>query len=123
MTEQQQTEPPKSNQINVSTKKNSNFYVFLGKKYLEENETVELHALGNAVSISVIAAEKLVRNNYATFLEIKTKTITVQGNKGDSKKAKLFITLKRSPEFFENMEKFNQVREQNEAKKLEVENA
>ena len=45
----------------MSTKKNPNFYVFLGKKYLEENETVELHALGNAVSISVIAAENLVR--------------------------------------------------------------
>ena len=108
---------PNSNQINVSTKKNPNFYVFLGKKYLEENETVELHALGNAVSISVIAAENLVRNNYATFQEIKTKTITVQGNKGDSKKAKLFITLKRSPDFFENMEKFNKIREENEALK------
>ncbi|TNV75197.1 hypothetical protein FGO68_gene1500 [Halteria grandinella] len=125
MTEEQPQLPEgaKSNQINVSTKKNSNFYVFLGKKYLEENDTVELHALGNAVSISVIAAEKLVRNDYAEFLEIKTKTITVSGNKGDSKKAKLFITLKRSEKFFENMEKFNQVREQNEAKKLEVENA
>ena len=52
-----------------------------------------MHALGNAVSISVIAAENLVRNDYATFKEIKTKTISVQGNKGDSKKAKLFITL------------------------------
>ena len=50
-----------SNQINVSTKKNPNFYVFLGKKYLEEHEEIELHALGNAVSISVIAAENLVR--------------------------------------------------------------
>ncbi len=50
-----------SNQINVSTKKNPNFYVFLGKKYLETHETIELHALGNAVSISVIAAENLVR--------------------------------------------------------------
>ena len=60
--EQKQTNPDtKPNQINVSTKKNPNFYVFLGKKYLEENETVELHALGNAVSISVIAAENLVR--------------------------------------------------------------
>ena len=26
---------PESNQINVSTKKNPNFYVFLGKRYLE----------------------------------------------------------------------------------------
>ena len=89
----------------------------MGKKYLEENETVELHALGNAVSISVIAAENLVRNNYATFLRIETRTITVPGNKGDSKKAKLFITLKRSADFFENMEKFNKIREENEALK------
>ena len=119
MSEQQVAdEKANSNQINVSTKKNPNFYVFLGKKYLEEHETVEMHALGNAVSISVIAAENLVRNDYATFSEIKTKTITMEGTAGktESKKAKLFITLKRSPNFFENMEKFNKVREENEAK-------
>ena len=63
------------------------------------------------------------RNNYATFQEIKTKTITVQGNRGDSKKAKLFITLKRRPEFFENMEKFNKIREENEAQKKKTEEA
>lgn len=54
------------------------------------------------------------RNKYATFQNISTKTITVQGNRGDSKKAKLFITLKRSPEFFENMKRFNEIREENE---------
>lgn len=54
------------------------------------------------------------RNNYATFKEIKTKTITVQGSRGDSKKAKLFITLSRSEDFFENMKKFNDIREENE---------
>lgn len=110
--------PENSNQINVSVKKNPNFYVFLGKKYLETHETIELHALGNAVSTSVIAAENLVRNNYATFEKIQTKTITVQAsnNRGDSKKAKLFITLKRSPEFFENMKRFNEIREENEKK-------
>ena len=53
--------PENSNQINVSVKKNPNFYVFLGKKYLETHETIELHALGNAVSTSVIASENLVR--------------------------------------------------------------
>merc|ERR1711957_801825 len=53
------------------------------------------------------------RNNYASFQEIKTKTITVQAsnNRGDSKKAKLFITLKKSPEFEENMKRFNEIRE------------
>ena len=131
-------------------KKNPNFYVFLGKRYLEIHETIELHALGNAVSTSVIASENLVRyarfyinstkkntiiflfsfffvfkliflilnlhyrNNYATFKEIKTKTITVDGNRGESKKAKLFITLQRGPDFFENMRKFSEIKEENE---------
>ena len=67
----------------------------------------------------------LCRNNYATFQEIRTKTITVQAsnNRGDSKKAKLFITLKRGPDFFENMKKFNEIREENEktANKLQEE--
>jgi len=118
--------PENSNQINVSVKKNPNFYVFLGKKYLETHQTIELHALGNAVSTSVIASENLVRNNYATFKEIRTKTITVQASnqaRGDSKKAKLFITLERGPDFFENMKKFNEIREENEktATKLQEE--
>ena len=72
----------------------------------------------------------MFRNNYATFQEIRTKTITVsasnnrpEAKRGDSKKAKLFITLKRSPEFFENMKKFNEIRELNEttANKLQEE--
>ena len=57
----------------------------------------------------------LYRNNYATFERIETKTVSVQGNKGESKKAKLFITLKKSPQFSENMAKFNKIREENEA--------
>ena len=56
----------------------------------------------------------MIRNNYATFKEIRTRTITVQGSRGDSKKAKLFITLQRSDDFFENMKKFNEIREENE---------
>ena len=49
------------NVINVSVNKKPNFYVFLGKKIFQEHETVELHALGNAVSICAIAAESLVK--------------------------------------------------------------
>mmetsp|Transcript_1671 Transcript_1671/g.1117 ORF Transcript_1671/g.1117 Transcript_1671/m.1117 type:complete len:125 (+) Transcript_1671:162-536(+) len=111
--------PENSNQINVSVKKNPNFYVFLAKKYFETHETIELHALGNAVSTSVIAAENLVRNNYGTFGEIRTKTIQVESTqensrRPESKKAKLFITLHRSKDFFEVMKKFNEIKEENE---------
>ena len=57
--QREENKKPDTNQINVSTKKNPNFYVFLGKKYLQHYDTIELHALGNAVSTSVIAAETL----------------------------------------------------------------
>jgi hypothetical protein len=40
--------------------------------------------------------------------------VQTTNNRSDSKKAKLFITLKRSPEFFDNMKKFNEIREENE---------
>ena len=98
----------------MSVKRNYNFYVFLGKKYLEENEEIELHALGNAISHSVMASENLVRNGYASIKQIKTETITVPGDRGDSKKAKLFIILTRSPDFKENMAKFDAIRRKNE---------
>jgi DNA-binding protein len=47
--------------INVSNKRNQNFYVFLGKQLLKEHGKIEFHALGNAVSIAVTSAENLVR--------------------------------------------------------------
>ena len=112
-----------SNQINVSNRKNQSFYVYLCKKTLEKHEDLVLHALGNATTISVIAAEKLVRNGYAEYVKFETKTIDVEetkrgkkpeGNPRFMKRAKLIITLKRCPEFFENMKKFNEIREENE---------
>ena len=67
-----------SNEINVSNRKNQSFYVFLGKKILEKHDTVVMNALGNATSIAVIAAESLVRNGYADYIKIETKTIDVE---------------------------------------------
>jgi hypothetical protein len=62
------------------------------------------------------------RNNYATFKKIETKTIEVQGPKSEreSKKAKLFIHLNRGPDFFENMKKFNEIREENERRAAKI---
>ena len=61
------------------------------------------------------------RNKYATFKEIRTRTITVAGSRGDSKKAKLFITLQRGPDFTENMRRFSEIKLENE--KLAAKNA
>merc|ERR1712113_436014 len=67
-----------SNQINVSNRKNQSFYVYLAKKTLEKHDDLVLHALGNATTISVIAAENLVKNGYADYVSMETKTIEVE---------------------------------------------
>jgi hypothetical protein len=115
-----------NNQINVSNRKSQVFYVYLGKMILEKFDTVVFNALGNAQSISVIAAEKLVANGYADYVTLETKTIEVEETRrrrggGFSeekartvKRAKLFITLKRSDTFGENMKKFKEIKEENE---------
>ena len=103
-----------SNQINVSNRKNQQFYVYLCKKILEKHNELVLHALGNATTTSVIAAESLVRNGYAEYVSLETKTINVEESKNDRdekgqprlvKRAKLLITLKKSKDFELNMKK------------------
>ena len=100
-----------------------------------------LHALGNATTTSVIAAESLVRNGYADYVSMETKTIEVEESRGRGrngngrgpstgedanvrlvKRAKLIITLKRSKDFHANMKKFAEIKEQNE-KYIEAERA
>ena len=126
----------------MSNRKNQAFYVYLCKKTLEQHEELVLHALGNATSVSVVAAEKLVRNGYADYVSLVTKTIEVEESRRNQrrdkegeeqnqprlvKRAKLLITLKRSKDFHENMKKFNEIKDENDkyikAEKAEREEA
>ena len=116
-----------SNEINVSNRKNSSLYVYVCKRILEKHDTVILNALGNATTTAVIAAENLVRNGYADYERLETKTINVeQSARGEQaqadasaeqrtrQKAKLLITLRKGKDFDENLAKFNAIREENQ---------
>ena len=99
---------------------------------MEKHDELVLHALGNATTTSVIAAESLVRNGYGEYVSMHTKTIDVEesrrnraGSKTEEeprlvKRAKLIITLKRSANFAENMKKSAEIKEENE-KYIELE--
>ena len=100
------------NVINISTQKNFTFFVFLAKKFLEEHETVELHALGSAVMHAVQAADNLIKHKYANLEKIYTDSIMLKRRDGgDMKKAKLFIHLKRASTFKEAVDKFEKEKE------------
>ena len=108
----------------------------MSKKILEKHDELVLHALGNATTTSVIAAESLVRNGYADYVSMNTKTIDVEesrrnrgsNNKAEEeqprlvKRAKLIITLKKSGNFEENMKKSAEIKVENE-KYIELERA
>ena len=90
---------------------------------MEKHDTLVMNALGNATTIAVIAAESLVRNGYAEYAKLETKTIDVEQTRrreGDAEpartvsRAKLLITLNKSKSFDENMAKFAAIREENE---------
>ena len=98
--------------INVSTQKNFTFFVFLAKKFLEENDVVELHALGSAVISAVQAADNLIKHKYATLDKIYTDSVMLaRRDGGESKKAKLFIHLKKAPTFAQAVADFEKQRE------------
>jgi hypothetical protein len=94
---------PQSNKIQISSKRDSGFYVFLSKLFLMDFPDIELHALGDAISICVKVGELLCRYGYTDILRVETTTITPdeEEDKGfrRGKKAKLIVKLKRSANF------------------------
>ena len=111
-----------SNQINVSNRKNSSHFVYISKKHFDKYDEIVLNALGKATSVAVGAAENLVRNGYAEYVKLETKTIEVEERARDNQKpvegkrskAKLFITLKKASTFDENVKKFESIKEENQ---------
>eukprot|EP01017_Pseudomicrothorax_dubius_P002217 TRINITY_DN0_c956_g1_i2.p1 TRINITY_DN0_c956_g1~~TRINITY_DN0_c956_g1_i2.p1 ORF type:complete len:118 (+),score=16.85 TRINITY_DN0_c956_g1_i2:50-403(+) len=101
---------PQNNIINVSTRKDTRFFMYLSKLFLRKFETIELHALGEAISISSRVSESLSRYGYATMSKINLQTIAMQqkegekghsdGRAGNRKKVKLTIVMTRHADFF-----------------------
>ena len=105
---------PTHNKIQISTKRDSGFYVFLAKLFLMDFPDIELHALGDAITIGVKVGELLCRYGYTTISKIETTTIfpesDTQGNSDKSlrrgKKAKIIIKLAKSDKFPELIKGF-----------------
>lgn len=97
---------PESNKIQISSKRDTGFYVFLSKLFLMDFNDIELHALGDAIGICVKVGELLCRYGYTNIARIETSTITpTTGGKEDEKelrrgkKAKLIVKLTKSNQF------------------------
>jgi len=96
---------PQTNILQISNKREVRFFIFLAKIYLKKFEEIELHALGDAISLSVRVAENLSRFGYVSITQINQFTFTGDQNdtrereEGPRKKIKLIIKVKKSAEF------------------------
>eukprot|EP00164_Ancoracysta_twista_P004100 GFYU01005506.1.p1 GENE.GFYU01005506.1~~GFYU01005506.1.p1 ORF type:complete len:148 (-),score=35.00 GFYU01005506.1:86-472(-) len=95
----------RGNTINVSGSKAPSLYVNLSKKFLQSNDEVELHALGNAIAVCVITSEILTRTEFATVKKINTSTeeLTPTAGGRSFNKPKITIILAKSDRFDELM--------------------
>ncbi len=101
---------PENNRVQISSKKDAGFYIFIAKLFLLDFDTIELHGLGDAITTAVKVGESMTRFGYTVIQKIETLTLAPsdENEKGPrrGKKAKLIITLKRSKEFPELIKKF-----------------
>uniref|UniRef100_A0ACD5U6M2 Uncharacterized protein n=1 Tax=Avena sativa TaxID=4498 RepID=A0ACD5U6M2_AVESA len=95
-----------SNRIQVSnTKKPLFFYVNLAKRYMQQQNEVELSALGMAIATVVTVSEILKNNGFAVETKIRTSTVEIKDEMRGRpiQKAKIEIVLAKSDKFDELM--------------------
>ncbi|KAL3655484.1 hypothetical protein CASFOL_001270 [Castilleja foliolosa] len=92
----------KRNRIQVSnTKKPLFFYVNLAKRYMQQNNEVELSALGMAISTVVSIAEILKNNGFAVEKKITTSTVEIKDESRGRpvQKPKIEVVLEKTANF------------------------
>jgi hypothetical protein len=76
----------------------------IGKKCLRNHGAVEYHAVGVAMSTACMAAERLMRFQYANL--IRLETVRVEGNR-----SKVIVRLGKAPTFEQAEKQFEEERE------------
>merc|ERR1711981_105331 len=90
---------PDTNEVNISTRRDARFYIFLAKIILKKFGEIELKALGQAADVCVRVAENLERYKYANIQRIYSETIDLEDSDRKRKGARFVVKLKKSAEF------------------------
>merc|ERR1712196_685271 len=90
---------PETNEVNISTRRDARFYIFLSKIILKKFGEIELKALGQAADICVRVAENLERYKYGNIKRIYSETIDLEDSDRKRKGARFIVELEKSAEF------------------------
>jgi len=102
-----------NNIIRVNGQRPASTFLGVSKKILETFETVELHSLGNAISLAAHVADSLQKFGYATIIKTTISTEEVKREEGTAKKPKMIIILKKTADFKRKADEFEKLRASN----------
>merc|ERR1711874_628837 len=97
---------PENKEVNISTRRDARFYIFLSKIILKKFGEIELKALGQAADICVRVAENLERYKYAKIQRIFSESIDLEDTDRKRKGARFVVKLQKSEEFDKLTENF-----------------
>jgi DNA-binding protein Alba len=119
VTQNQGTPEKSDNKIQVSSSKQSlSFYIHLSKKFLTNQDEIELSGLGSAINTVVSVAEIIKNSKLADITHIQTSTVEVKNEEGTlTPKAKIQVWLKKSKDFDAIIEKQKQEVEEKKKQK------
>ena len=90
---------PTSNIVQISSRRDAKFYIFLTKIFFQTFEEVELHALGDAITLSTRVAENLSRYGFTEIVGTEIFTYVPeedQEGKRRGKRVKMVVKLRKS---------------------------
>merc|ERR1712025_1007521 len=90
---------PENKEVNISTRRDARFYIFLAKIILKKFGEIELKALGQAADICVRVAENLERYKYAKIQRIFSESIDLDDQDRQRKGARFVVKLTKSEDF------------------------
>jgi len=102
-----------SNIIRINNQRPASTFLGVSKKIFDTFETVELHSLGEAISLAARVADNLQRFGYAAIIKTTISTEEVKRDDGVARKPKMIIVLKRTADFKKKVEEFEKLRASN----------
>ena len=99
-----------SNIIRVNNQRPVSTFLGVSKKIFETFETLELHSLGNAISLAARVADNLQRFGYATIIKTTISSEEVKREEGLVKKPKMVFSMKRTADFKQKVKDFENSR-------------
>ena len=100
----------RTNLLRINSLRMAISFISIAKKILGKFETLEMHALGNAICLAVKVVENLLRYGYATTVSIDVHTEEVRRDNVMIKKPKMIVIMKKTPDFFKKIEEYEKLR-------------